>query len=88
MIRGAFGRRRADSAHRAAVRAWVVERLGLGEADLVSLAELACAEPGCPPLETVVTIHRADGARSEHRLQRGLAEIARDDIAALLAPPP
>ena len=37
------------------VKAWVVRHLELSEEDLVTVAELACVEPDCPPVETVVT---------------------------------
>ena len=30
------------------VKTWVTKHLHLSEEDLVTVAELACAEPGCP----------------------------------------
>ena len=47
--------RRAAPGRSGRVKGWVTERLGLTDADLVTVAELACHEPGCPPVETVVT---------------------------------
>ena len=43
------------------IKAWVFQHLALTEADLVTVAELACHERGCPPVETVVTVHELEG---------------------------
>ena len=71
----------------ALVKGWVIDRLRLSDADLVSVAELACHEPGCPPIETVVTVHKSDGHRSTWRLHKPLSEVTAPDIAALEAQP-
>ena len=57
------------------VKAWVAKHLDLSEEDLVTVAELACIEPDCPPVETVVTVHGADGARRSWHIHQPLAEI-------------
>jgi len=79
-----FGRRRTPG-RAADVKAWVAAALDLGPDDLISVAELACHEPGCPPLETVITIHRSSGQpssgeRQEARFHKPLAEICQADI--------
>ena len=51
-----FAHRSAAPGRGAEVKEWVSKHLDLGEDDLVSVAELACHEPGCPPVETVVTV--------------------------------
>lgn len=66
------------------VKTWVTEHLGLAEADLVTVAELACREPGCPPVETVVTVHGPDGARRAWHIHRALADIGRTDVVTAL----
>ena len=77
--------RRAPPGRAGRVKGWVTERLGLTEADLVTVLELACHEPGCPPVETVVTVHRADGARRDWRVHKPLAEIEETDIQRMLS---
>ena len=62
------------------VKAWVAKNLDLSEEDLVTVAELACVEPGCPPVETVVTVHGADGARRSWHIHQPLAEINEDIV--------
>ena len=67
--------RRTASGRAGEVKAWVTKHLDLSEEDLVTVAELACVEPGCPPVETVVTVHGADGARRSWHIHQPLAEI-------------
>ena len=57
------------------VKAWVSKHLNLCQEDLVTVVELACVEPDCPPVETVVTVHSADGARRSWHIHQPLAEI-------------
>lgn len=75
---------RAAPSRAGRVKTWVTECLGLTEADLVTVAELACHEPGCPPVESVVAVHTADGARRNWRVHRALAEIDQTDIPKAL----
>ena len=77
--------RRAAPGRSARVKGWVTERLGLTDADLVTLAELACHEPGCPPVETVVTLHGADGGRRDWRIHKPVADIEEADVEKALA---
>ena len=74
-----FGRRRTPG-RATAVKAWVTAALDLGPDDLISVAELACHEPGCPPLETIVTVHASSGERKEARFHKPLVEVSEDDI--------
>ena len=46
------------------VREWVRARFELGEDSAILVAEVACALPGCPPLETVIAFW--SGARRHH----------------------
>jgi hypothetical protein len=77
-----FSRRR-NPGRAADIKTWVAARFGLGEADLVTVAELACHEPGCPPVETVIAVHGADGGRRDWRIHKPLAEIAEADVLSL-----
>lgn len=46
------------------IETWTRERFSLAPAEAVLVSELACALPGCPPLETVVAFWTA-GATDE-----------------------
>ncbi|MEO1201040.1 MAG: hypothetical protein AAFX39_17765 [Pseudomonadota bacterium] len=77
--------RRAAPGRAGMVKAWVTEHLALAEADLVTVAELACHEPGCPPVETVVTVHARDGQRRTWHVHKSLAEVDQSDVVTALS---
>ncbi|MGY2048077.1 hypothetical protein [Methylobacterium sp. JK268] len=75
----------ANAGRIAALKARLAPSLALGPDDALSVSELACADPGCPEVETVVLVMR-EGERSRAvRVPRPLAEIDEADIAALCA---
>jgi hypothetical protein len=45
-----------DPAHTAAIQQWTREILRLDDEAVVTVVELACADPGCPILATVVAV--------------------------------
>lgn len=77
--------RRTAPGRAAMLKGWVTEHLHLSEADIVTVAELACHEPGCPPVETVVTVHRSDSQRRTWHIHKPLAEVEQADIVTTLA---
>ncbi len=82
MIGGLFARRRR-SPHAARLKALMAARFGVGGDDAVLVAEVACADAGCPDIETILTVLRADGRRVERRVAKPLDCVAEADIAAL-----
>lgn len=58
---------------------WTRERFDLPREAAVSVSEIACPLPGCPPLETVVTFWVAD-QRYQFKVFKSLAEVAPDDV--------
>lgn len=69
------------------IKAWVIEYLKLGESELVSVAELTCHEPDCPPVETVVTVHRDGGQRQSWKIHKPMSEVGQADVMAFLSKP-
>jgi nitrate reductase delta subunit len=62
------------------VRDWTRERFGLsGDAPLL-VTEVACALPGCPPLETVVAFWTGDNLRHHFKIFKPAAEVVPDDL--------
>lgn len=53
--------------------------------DAVVVNELACTEPGCPPLETVVALLRAGAPPIQVKLHKAATEVTTDDLAAAIA---
>jgi len=64
------------------VKIWITEHLSLAQTDLVTVAELACHEPDCPPVETVVTVHTSADQRRVWHIHKPLADIDKTDILA------
>ena len=87
-MRGLFDRKRPDAESVRRVKALVSEQLGLHGAAALTVAELACHEPGCPPIETVVTVHGADGQRRTWRLHKPVAEITAGDVETAISGAP
>jgi nitrate reductase delta subunit len=76
----AFARRGPE--HAAAlerVRGWTRARFGLPDDGTVLVAEIACAVPGCPPLETVIAFW-ADERRYHLKVFKPVAEVEADDL--------
>jgi hypothetical protein len=69
----------------ARITAWTREILALGEDDVVSVSEIACGEPGCGGLETVILIMRKGEKTRGAKVKMGLAFITRADVEAALA---
>lgn len=53
-----------DPSHTAAIRRWTTEILELPEDAVVSVNEIACIDPGCPLVETVVAVFEDGQTRS------------------------
>jgi hypothetical protein len=69
----------------ATVKAWAREALRIGDDTTILLSELACTEPGCPPVETVVAVFAA--TTTKVTIHKPLHEITQTDIHAALAAP-
>jgi hypothetical protein len=61
------------------VRAWTRARFALPEDAVIMVAEVICALPGCPPLETVIAFW-IDGTRHHFKVFKPVAEVAADDL--------
>lgn len=61
------------------VREWVRERFELPEESAILVAEVACAVPGCPPIETVITFW-SDERRHHLKIFKPVAEVVEDDL--------
>jgi hypothetical protein len=74
---------RAESAAR--LKQILRDALNLGEADALALNEIACPDPDCPDMETVVLVMRSGAPTRALRIRRPLSAVDTDDIAALVA---
>jgi hypothetical protein len=61
------------------VRAWTQARFRLAEDETVMVSEVACAVPGCPPIETHV-VFWTDAGRHHFQIFKPLAEVVEDEL--------
>lgn len=50
----------------------------------VSISQLQCSEPDCPPIETVIAIMTTPA--QQYKIHKSVAEIDSSDISALIQP--
>jgi hypothetical protein len=62
------------------VRDWTRERFGLGADTPLLVTEVACALPGCPPLETVVAFWTEGNLRHHFKIFKPAAEVVPGDL--------
>jgi nitrate reductase delta subunit len=60
-------------------RDWTRARFALTDADTVMVSEMACAVPGCPPIETHMVFWTALG-RHHFKIFKPLADVTEDDL--------
>jgi hypothetical protein len=66
------------------IKGWVLATLGDDDETTVMVAELACSEPGCPPLETVIALLAPRG-RTDFKIHKGLCDVTEADVLDGLA---
>jgi hypothetical protein len=77
---GLVRRTEAQSEALERVRGWTRERFGLADEIAVMVSELACALPGCPPVETVVAFWTAPERRHHFKIFKPVAAVVPDDL--------
>jgi hypothetical protein len=81
---GAPGSRsRPDAAASAQVKAWVAAALAPDDERTILVTELACTEPGCPPVETVIAL-LGPGEREQWKLHKPVAAVTETDVRSAL----
>ena len=59
------------------------EKFYISKDSTISVAELRCHEPNCPPVETVFTVRKSDGSIQDWRISKSASEIQIKDIQIL-----
>ena len=65
------------------LKSWVYQALTLDESIPVSISQLACTEPGCPPLETVIAVMTQPP--KTYKIHQPAAEIEENDVVRALS---
>jgi hypothetical protein len=61
------------------LRDWTRTRFALTEEETVMVTEIACAVPGCPPIETHLVFWTERG-RHHFKIFKPLADVVEDDL--------
>ena len=64
------------------MKEWIYQALQIDESIPISLSQLQCTEPGCPPLETVIAVMR--NPIQQYKIHKPIAEIELTDISELI----
>lgn len=85
------GAPRPDPSGCARVRGWVQATLGDPDDLTVSVAQLSCREPGCPPLETCIGLLRRGEPSLAVTIHAPTADLTQEQVTAAvkaaLSPP-
>ncbi len=73
--------------HTAAIRRWTREILRLDDDAVVTVSDARCVDPGCPLVETVVTVFDPTGTRT-WTFTRPAVSVTKMMIRQTLATPP
>jgi len=82
-MEGMFQKKKSNKSATQNLKNLIIEKFKLNEDATVSIAELSCHEPNCPPKETIITIHKAKGITSNLRIHKPLNQIKREDVETL-----
>jgi nitrate reductase delta subunit len=76
-----FRRARTDNSGRAEqIKSWTRERFALAQEAPILVGEVACAVPGCPPIETVIAFWTEGDKRHHFKVFKPIAEVLADDL--------
>jgi hypothetical protein len=62
------------------VREWTLARFGLADDTTIMVSEVACALPGCAPLETIVAFWTEADRRHHFKVFKPVAEVMLEDF--------
>jgi nitrate reductase delta subunit len=65
------------------VKAWVAAAFQIQDGVYVTVSEVACGMPGCPPLETVIGLFEGDRQPRQFKLYKPVLEVTQDDVFVL-----
>ena len=74
---------KADPAKVKQIKTWITKILDLDDRVTISLNQLTCHEPGCPPIETAIVI--IEQPPKQYKIHKSIAKIQQSDIDLLKA---
>ena len=83
LIMGMFDRKNTSPEIVRNLKNKITDKLKLPESTMLSIAELNCHEPNCPPKETVITTRAMNGSVESWRIAKSITDINLDDLEIL-----
>ena len=80
MMLGTFQKTEAQLESLERIKDWTRERFRLAADAPVFVAEVACALPGCPPLETTIGFWSDEATRHHFKVFKRAEEVTEDDL--------
>ena len=77
-----------DPSHSLAIKRWTRDYLKLPESSIVSVSEFACRDPGCPLLETVISVFDNGGPARFWKLTRPRVAVTKTMVHQTLSTAP
>ncbi|MCU0571257.1 MAG: hypothetical protein MUF49_32410 [Oculatellaceae cyanobacterium Prado106] len=78
-------RTKTDPAKVEQVKTWIYELLQLDPDMVVSISQLQCQEPGCPPIETAITV--LSQPPQLFKIHKAIADIESIDLIRVFQSP-
>jgi hypothetical protein len=75
-----IGRPKRDIALIRKIKDWAYECLPISAESTVSVMELECREPGCPPIETVIAVMEQGKETRQWKFHKSIPEVTREDL--------
>jgi len=73
---------KAEPAKVQQLKSWIDKLLKLDQEITISISQLQCKEPGCPPIETVITV--LSQPIQQFKVHKAIAEIEQRDLVQVL----
>ena len=83
LIMGMFDRKNTNPEIVRNLKNKITDKLKLPESTMLSIAELNCHEPNCPPKETVITTRAMNGSVGSWRIAKSITDINLEDLEIL-----
>ena len=64
------------------VKEWIYQCLEIDEETSISLSQLQCTEPECPPIETVILVMK--NPVQQYKIHKKIADIEYADISLII----
>ncbi|MCD1635367.1 hypothetical protein K7H91_16480 [Martelella mediterranea] len=62
------------------IKSWTRDLLAIDDATIVSVNELACHLPGCPPRETVILVMAGPNDTRQFSIHKAMADVTFEDV--------